>query len=192
MITNEQIKHLLTGCRNNNRSSQKELYLLLEDYAFRICYVFTKNSQSSKEIKNEAFLKLFKNIDKFEVTRLDDVLTALKGWFKKIIINTAIDYCKKDDSYSQQHTSLKDDSYNLPQSGETGIDKLSYKELIETIRLLPPAYNCVFNLFVLHGFTHEEISQQLNISVGTSKSNLSRARNILINLITKKQQYNYV
>jgi RNA polymerase sigma-70 factor (ECF subfamily) len=81
---------------------------------------------------------------------------------------------------------LSEDTENIADKQETGIDVLSYKEIIEAIRQLSPAYRTVFNLFVIEGLTHEEISKHLGISVGSSKSNLSKARENLRKILTKK------
>ena len=191
VYNNKQIIHILEGCRRNDRKSQEELYTLLEGYAIKICIIYTKSYEEAEEIRNEAFLKLFKNIGKFEALPLVDVMASLKGWFKRILINTCIDHSRKKMAMADRFPILEDN--NIQVDAETIIDKLSYKELheglIEMIRQLSPAYRAVFNLFVLEEFTHEEISERLGISVGTSKSNLSRARDLLRKLILKKNSY---
>jgi RNA polymerase sigma-70 factor (ECF subfamily) len=85
--------------------------------------------------------------------------------------------------------SLNNDTENIADAGETGIDRLSYEEIVEAIRQLSPVYKTVFNLFVIEGLTHEEIAAQLEISVGASKSNLSKARNNLRKIISNQTQY---
>jgi RNA polymerase sigma-70 factor (ECF subfamily) len=134
---------------------------------------------------NEGFIKLFKNIHQFDETRQEDTLLSLKGWFKRILINTCIDHYRKTNSSVNGHV-LTHESETIADQGETGIDMLSYKEIIEAIRLLSPAYRAVFNLFVIEGHSHEEISQTLGISVGASKSNLSKARDNLRKLLQNK------
>ena len=124
---------------------------------------------------NEGFIKLFKNIHQFEESRHADVLASLKGWFKRILVNTCIDHYRKNASYINGQM-LSEDAENIADKQETGIDILSYKEIIEAIRQLSPAYRTVFNLFVIEGLTHEEIAEHLGISIGSSKSNLSKAR----------------
>ena len=104
------------------------------------------------------------------------------------MVNTCIDHLRR--------THLKLVSQEISEEGETfadnqetGIDKLMYQEIIEAITKLTPVYRTVFNLFVIEGFTHEEISAQLNISVGASKSNLSKARHNLRKIITQQSEY---
>jgi RNA polymerase sigma factor (sigma-70 family) len=183
---------LIEGCRSNDRASQKELYNMLRDYAVKICYRYQNNLEQVEEIMNEGFIKLFKSIHQFEESRHADVLASLKGWFKRILVNTCIDHYRKNASYVHGQV-LSEDVENIADRQETGIDVLSYKEIIEAIRQLSPAYRTVFNLFVIEGLTHEEIAKHLGISVGSSKSNLSKARENLRKILTKKtDQKEYV
>ncbi len=161
---------------------------MLKDYAMKICYRYQNNLEQVEEIMNEGFIKLFKSIHQFEESRHADILASLKGWFKRILVNTCIDYYRKNAS-SINGQMLSEDTENIADKQETGIDRLSYKEIIEAIRLLSPAYRTVFNLFVIEGLTHEEISNQLGISIGSSKSNLSKARENLRKILTKKTDH---
>jgi RNA polymerase sigma factor (sigma-70 family) len=151
----------------------------------KICYRYTNAMEECEEIVNEGFVKLFKNIHQFDETRQEDTLLSLKGWFKRILINTCIDHYRKTNSSVNGHV-LTHESETIADQGESGIDMLSYKEIIESIRMLSPAYRAVFNLFVIEGLSHEEISQTLGISVGASKSNLSKARDNLRKLLQNK------
>jgi RNA polymerase sigma-70 factor (ECF subfamily) len=185
---NKQISAVLSGCRNNDRSSQKELYQLLKGYAMKICYRYQQHTEQVEEIVNEGFTKLFKNIHQFDENRHQDISIALKGWFKRILINTCIDYYRKNASYINGQV-LSEETEKIADRTENGLDMLSYKEIIEAIRELSPAYRTVFNLFVIEGMTHEEIGNQLGISVGASKSNLSKARENLRKILTKKTEH---
>ena len=188
MTDNYHITTLLDGCRQNNRSSQKVLYLLLHEYAMKICYRYTNRLEEAQELMNEGFVKLFKHIAQFDENRYPDVLTSLKGWFKRILINTCIDHYRKNNSTLNGHY-ISAENENIADNSESGLDKLSYKEIIESIRQLSPTYRTVFNLFVIEGLTHEEIANHLGISIGTSKSNLSKARENLKKILLKKTEY---
>lgn len=180
---------LITGCLANDRNSQKEFYYLLRGFALKICYRYTNAQEESEEIMNEGFIKLFKNIHQFDQHRQPDILLSLKGWFKRILVNTCIDHYRKNHAAVNGHV-LTHESETIPDKSETGIDVLSYKEIIEAVRSLSPAYRTVFNLFVIEGMSHEEISKQLGISVGASKSNLSKARDNLRKLLVNKNHFN--
>lgn len=169
---------LVEGCKKNDRNSQGSLYHWLYGYAMKICYRYTNHLHESEELTNESFVKLFKNIQYFEINRQPNGEALLKAWFKRIVINTCIDHLRKNHSMLNGH-SLTSENELLTSSQETGFNKLSYKEIIEAIRMLTPVYRTVFNLFVIEGLTHEEIANHLGISVGASKSNLSKARHNL-------------
>ena len=151
----------------------------------KICYRYTNAMEECEEIANEGFVKLFKNIHQFDETRQEDTLLSLKGWFKRILVNTCIDHYRKHQSSVNGHT-LTHESESIPDHSESGIDILSYKEIIEAIRLLSPAYRAVFNLFVIEGYTHAEIALELGMTESTSKSQLSRAKKILQHIIQQQ------
>ena len=132
---------------------------MLRDYAMKICYRYQNNVEQVEEIVKEGFMKLFKNIHQFEEGRHTDTLASMKGWFKRILVNTCIDHYRKNAS-SIHGQMLSEDTENIADRQETGLDVLSYKEIIETIRQLSPAYRTVFNMFVIEGLTHEEIAGQ--------------------------------
>ena len=184
-----QILTLIDGCCKNDRNSQGTLYHWLYGYAMKICYRYTNHQHEAEELTNESFVKLFKNIHLFDISRQLNTEALFKGWFKRIIINTCIDYLRKHHSMLNGHA-LSTDSESIADAQETAVDKLSYEEIIEAIKQLTPVYRTVFNLFVIEGMSHEEISTQLSISVGASKSNLSKARHNLRKIILQQTQYN--
>jgi len=183
-----QILTLVDGCTKNDRNSQRELYHWLYGYAMKICYRYTNHQHEAEELTNESFVKLYKNIHLFDASRQSNAEALFKAWFKRIIINTCIDYLRKHHTIVNGHQ-LSADNEKLADPQETGIDKLAYEEIIEAIRKLSPVYRTVFNLFVIEGLTHEEIATQLNISVGASKSNLSKARTNLRKIILQQTAY---
>jgi RNA polymerase sigma factor (sigma-70 family) len=183
-----QISAIIAGCRINDRVSQRELYELLKDYALKICYRYQDHNEEAEEIMNEGFIKLFKNIGQFDEARHANVEIALKGWFKRILINTCIDHYRKNASRLGSRVLTKE-TENIAGHAENGLDVMSYKEIIEAIRHLSNAYRTVFNLFVIEGMSHDEIAAQLGISVGASKSNLSKARENLRKILLKKTDH---
>jgi RNA polymerase sigma factor (sigma-70 family) len=118
-------------------------------------------------VLNEGFLKVFTRLAQYDPTK------SLKGWIRRILINTALDAHRKQQRY-YCHRGLE--GVQQQQVDPSALDQLSYQEIIATIQTLSPAYRAVFTLFVFDGFTHEEIAASLCISIGTSKSNLFRAR----------------
>lgn len=130
---------------------------------------------------NDGFLKVFTKL------RLYDRTKSLKGWIRRIMINTAIDLYRHESRFAMHSDQLE--SAQEVSTQEVTISSLAYKEIITQIQALTPAYRTVFNLYVIDGYTHEEIADKLNISVGTSKSNLFRAKAILQKRLVKMNQY---
>lgn len=166
---------LINGCIQNNRDAQQNLYTLLAGFAMSVCERYAGTQQEAEELAQEGFVKLFRHIHRFDPGRQQPPLSALKGWFKRILVNTCIDQFRKKRHDTMAH--LAPGMMDVPELNRaTPVDTLSYKELVAAIRLLSPVYRQVFNLFVMEGLSHEEIARELGISVGTSKSNLSKAR----------------
>ena len=183
-----QISNLISGCCKNDRNSQRDLYHWLFDYAMKVCYRYVNRTEDAEELTSESFIKLYKNIQQFDMNRSGETEALFKGWFKRIVVNTCIDHLRRTHLHlvSQE---INEEGEIFAAVQETGIDKLMYTEIIEAIRKLTPVYRTVLNLFVIEGYTHEEIASQLNISVGASKSNLSKARHNLRKIITKQTDY---
>lgn len=161
------------------------LYQWLFDYALKISYRYMHQQEEAEEMVHEAFIKLFKNINRFEPNREGDTEALLKGWFKRIIVNTCIDQLRKmqlNIISMDQHPEQE----GFADHQESGLDKLAYDEIIDAIRQLTPVYRTVFNLFVIEGLSHDEIAKALQISVGASKSNLSKAKSNLRKIINER------
>lgn len=143
-----------------------------------ICLRYSRSRDEAIEILNDGFIKILSKIDKYSPG------LSFKGWLRKVMINTAIDYFRRNEKHYQ---SLDISHVQYESSAETVFDKLGEQDIIAAIQLLPPSYRMVFNLYVIEGFKHEEIANQLNISVGTTKSNLAIARNKLKRILITEQ-----
>lgn len=171
---------ILNGCLKNDRKSQEILYREYYGYAMSICLRYAANRDEAVEILNESFMKVFINLHQFKPEK------TFIGWFRKILINTAINHLKKHqiDKLLVGLESNMDwviNEYN-------GLDQLSFQEMIALVQKLTPVYRTVFNLYVIEGYNHKEIGKLLHISENTSKSNLSRARANLRNLLIKNNE----
>ena len=174
LLNRPDLLHIIQGCVKANRDSQKLFYQLYYGYSMGICMRYCTNPDDVAEITNDGFLKIFRALDSFN-PKYSDIEASLKGWIKRIIINTAIDHLRKS---NQRFLTVEifDNEFNLTDETETSIDRMTYKEILAVVQCLSPVYRTVFNLFVIDGYKHEEIAQHLKISVGASKSNLSKAR----------------
>jgi len=174
LLSAEELSLHIENCALNNRESQKKIYTSFYGYAMAVCDRYTNNQDDALEILNDGFLKIFKEIYRYKPA-YSDVISSFKGWLRKIMVYTAIDHFRKNQKYAFT-AELDNGIIQVSAQTETALDRLSYEEIIRSVQKLTPGYRTVFNLFIIEGFTHEEISQKLGISTGTSKSNLAKAR----------------
>lgn len=174
MFSAEELIVHIRGCCLNDRNSQKKIFSSFYGYAMSVCSRYTNKQEDAAEIINDGFLKVFKEIHRFTPT-YTDVASSFKGWLRKIMIYTAIDHNRKFSKY-EVTAAYGATTIEIPGVEETALDKISYDEIIKAIRNLSPAYRTVLNLYVIEGFSHNEIAEKLGIAVGTSKSNLSKAK----------------
>ena len=184
LLTAEELNLQIRGCALNQRESQKKMYNSFYGYAMSICDRYTSREEDASEILNDGFLKVFKEIHHFKPSYAD-VVSSFKGWLRKIMVYTAIDHFRKNQKH-QNVTELDAAIIHLPVDDETALAKISCDEIIGYIQDLSPGYRTVLNLFIVEGYSHEEISGKLGISVGTSKSNLAKARKQLQKILFRQ------
>ena len=174
MLSAEELSIYIRGCALNERASQKKIYNSFYGYAMAICDCYANNEDDAIEILNDGFLKIFKEIHRYKPAYANEI-NSFKGWLRKIMVYTAIDHFRKNKKHHV--VGELDVAVTQPSAHEiSGLDKVSYDEIIRFIQRLSPAYRTVLSLFIIEGFSHEEIAATLHISIGASKSNLARAR----------------
>ena len=186
LLSADELTYHVGACASNSRESQRVIYSSFYGYAMAICDRYANRQEDAVEILNDGFLKVFREIHHYQPA-YSDVVSSFKGWLRKIMVYTAIDHYRKNHKH-QMVTELDTVVYQLASISETALDKLSYDEIIRAVQELSPGYRTVFNLFVIEGLSHEEIAGRLEISTGTSKSNLSKARRQLQKILFKKYQ----
>jgi len=165
---------ILFGCLQLNRESQNELYKLYRPYGMSICLRYSENERQAKSVLNEGFMKVFQSLNIY------DSNFPFKPWFRKIMINTALNDIKKSKKLRFE-TDLSE-AEHLPVN-ENILTQISYRETLELVNNLSLAYRTVFNLYVIDGYTHPEIADILDIRPSTSRANLNRAKKRLQKLI---------
>ena len=169
--------NIIKACLKGDRAAQKRFYQIFSDKMYGVCFRYTNNEDEAKDILQDGFIKVFLNLNKFNNKG------SLEGWIRRIIVNTALERFR-DKNYL--FAVSMDSGY---EAGEKEYDhiisELSAKDLLKLIHELTPQYRTVFNLYAIEGYSHKEISEKLNIKEGTSKSNLSRAREILKEKVRK-------
>lgn len=174
---------ILKGCRKNDRGSQRLLYERYYGYAMSICLRYADNREEASVILNDGFMKILTSIKQFDLSR------PLKPWLRKVLVNTAINHFK----VKQRQIQLEEfERAEFEAETESIISGISYQEIIEMLQKLPPAYRTVFNLYAIEGYKHEEIATMLGITVGTSKSNLHKAKESLKKILNDFFQTEYV
>lgn len=186
MLSAEELSLHIERCAENNRESQKKIYGSFYGYAMAICDRYTNNQDDAVEILNDGFLKIFREVHRYKPAYAD-VVSSFKGWMRKIMVYTAIDHFRKNQKH-QFTTDIDNGIIQVSSGGEDALDRISYDEIIRSIQDLTPGYRTVLNLFIIEGFTHEEISDKLGISIGTSKSNLAKARRQLQKILFRQNQ----
>jgi len=158
-------KELIETCLKDNPIAQKMLYDTYSSVLFGICLRYSKNEEEAQDILQDSFIKIFTKLDTYQFTG------SFEGWLKRIVTNTSIEYYRK--KISMEH--IEEIGFNpyLAVDSDRGLE---VEELLKMIQELPEGYRMVFNMYAIDGYTHSEIATKLNISEGTSKSQLSRAR----------------
>lgn len=179
--TDQDLPIILAGCLKKQRASQHELYKLYYGYGMSVAIRYLEEESEALTVVNDAFLKVFKNIKQFDEAK------PFKPWFRRIIVNTAINRIKKQAKYRKE-TGM--DEVNDIADREEILSQINYQELVALVQSLTASYRSVFNMYVIDGFRHDEIAKTLGISVSTSKSNLVRARRKLRDLLEQKIEIN--
>lgn len=188
MQDEKSIFNIVQGCINAKRDSQKAFYQFFYGFAMGICMRYCNTENDAVEVMNDGLLKIYRELHHFQ-PRYSNYEASLKGWMKSILVNTAIDHFRKNNR-NVFTTDLNEQVTEFTGYEDSAVDKMSYKELIAIVQQLSPIYRTVFNLFVIEGYKHEEIAKQLNITAGTSKSNLAKARANIQKMI-KEASINY-
>lgn len=161
-----------------DRKAQLMLYEQFADAMMAVCYRYTKSRQDAEDVLQEGFVKVFTRMHQFKFDG------ELAGWIRRIMVNTAINYLKKNSKY-QSEMAFTDDVMHPVSTDEPQV-RMNAKELALLIRQLPTGYQTIFNMYAVEGFSHGEIAEMMGINEGTSRSQYSRARSLLITWMNKE------
>ncbi len=173
---------LLEGCKLGQRKAQERLYAALSSKMLGVCMRYAKDRFEAEDMLQTGFVKVFQKVCEFRGEG------SFEGWIRRIMVNTAIEIYRKN----QRMLNVVDidEAYDAPQS-TFDMNGLETKDLLALIQQLAVGYRLVFNMYIIEGFTHKEIAEQLGISEGASKSQLSRARAILKEKVMKMEGVRY-
>lgn len=166
----KKLKDLIDNCIEGKRKAQYEFYQMYAGRMMAVCSRYAQNQSETEDILQDGFVKVFGNLHKFQP------FGSFDGWVRRIFVNTAIEY------YRQRRKFLVNDieieNYEFEYSDNI-LDQLAAEDILNLIKEMPDGYRMVFNMYAIEGYAHKEISQELGISIGTSKSQYSRARTYL-------------
>lgn len=181
---NEQdLRSILDACKLGDSQAQRCLIRQFAGYAKSVSVRYAASFEEAEEIVNDGFLKVFLNLNNYDHNQ------PFKAWFRKVVINTAIDYYRKNLKWQTQTDSL--DDLEVADWSNDVLSEISSQEILHLVQRLPPAYRMAFTLFVIDGYSHREIASMLNIQEGTSKSNLRDARHKLQTMIKLNHPHLY-
>jgi RNA polymerase sigma-70 factor (ECF subfamily) len=188
MLLDASEQELIKGCLNGVPAFQRMLYKRYAGKMMMVCLRYANSREEAEDVLQEGFITVFEKLSQFKMQG------SLEGWVRRIMVNRSIEHYRK---VTRIYPVLDiDDVEDMFVSSEDIHSNLATKDLLNMIQDLPPMYKMVFNLYVFEGMSHKEISAQLGIAEGTSKSNLSDARTLLKKKIThsmtvaKKNEYN--
>jgi len=172
-------EELIEACLKGKTTAQRMLFEKYSPKLYAVCMRYANNEDEAKDILQDGFIKIFNKLSLYKSEG------SFEGWMRRVVVNTALDAIRKNKKLQSQ-VDLDDVSYSLT-TNETVLDQLAANDLLEILQTLPLGYKTVFNLYVIEGYSHKEIAEELNITVSTSKSQFSRAKGILRKIIEKQK-----
>ena len=169
---------LLQGCLKNNAVAQRELYERYSPKMMAVCYRYAHSREDAEDMLQEGFIKVFSQIHSFENRG------AFEGWIRRIIVHTCINILKKNKKFSESVDLIHASSLQVREENIPSI--IQAKQVIECIRVLPIGYRTVLNLYAIEGYSHKEIAGMLDIEESTSRSQYTRAKAMLEDVLIKK------
>jgi len=181
ILLNNSEQELIAACKAGKRVAQKRIYELFAGKMLNVCRRYAKNDEQARDFMHDGFIKVFLNVHKFREE------SSLETWITRIMINNSISAIKKEVrkgiKISLDYVKVKDDDVKEFELLEK--QPITAKQVFEKLKELPLGYRTVLSLYVLDGFTHKEIAEQLGISEGTSKSQLAKAKRLLAKILTE-------
>ncbi|MFM7645581.1 MAG: RNA polymerase sigma factor [Sphingomonadales bacterium] len=170
---------IIKGCIKNQAKAQRELYLQYSPKMLAVCYRYAHNREDAEDMLQEGFIKVFTQIERFESRG------SFEGWIRKIMVHTCINILKKNKKFNESVDLIHAHSVALKEDSIPAM--VQVKQIVECIRLLPTGYRTVLNLFAIEGYSHREIAQLLDIEESTSRSQFTRAKAMLEELLIRKR-----
>ncbi len=170
---------LLKGCLNNDATAQRELYNKYSSKMLAVCYRYAHNREDAEDMLQEGFIKVFLQVHTFENRG------AFEGWIRRIVVHTCINILKKNKKFNESVDIIHATSIQVREESVSAI--IQAKQVVECIRMLPIGYRTVLNLYAVEGYSHREIAGMLDIEESTSRSQYTRAKAMLEDILIRKR-----
>ena len=170
---------IIAGCLNKNAVAQRELYNRYSPKMLSVCYRFSQSREDAEDMLQEGFIKVFLQVHTFENRG------AFEGWIRRIIVHTCINILKKNKKFNESVDIIHANGLQIREDTVPAI--IQAKQVVECIRMLPIGYRTVLNLYAVEGFSHREIAGLLDIEESTSRSQYTRAKAMLEDILIKKR-----
>ena len=170
---------ILSGCLKNQAAAQRELYNRYSPKMLAVCYRFAHNREDAEDMLQEGFIKVFSQIHTFQNKG------AFEGWIRRIVVHTCINNLKKNKRFNENIDILHAGSVQIREESIPAI--VQAKQIVDCIRILPVGYRTVLNLYAIEGYSHKEIAGMLDIEESTSRSQYTRAKQMLEDILIKKK-----
>jgi RNA polymerase sigma-70 factor (ECF subfamily) len=169
---------ILSGCLQNDAGAQRELYTRYSPKMLSVCYRFAHNREDAEDMLQEGFIKVFSQVHTFQNKG------AFEGWVRRIMVHTCINHLKKNKKFNESVDIIYANGVQVREESVPSI--VQAKQIVECIRLLPLGYRTVLNLYAIEGYTHKEISTMLDVEESTSRSQYTRAKQMLEDILIRK------
>ncbi len=173
---------ILSGCLQNDGVAQRELYSKYSPKMLSVCYRFAHNREDAEDMLQEGFIKVFSQIHTFQNKG------AFEGWVRRIIVHTCINHLKKNKKFNESVDIIHATGIQIREDSVPSI--VQAKQIVECIRILPLGYRTVLNLYAIEGYSHKEIAEMLDVEESTSRSQYTRAKQMLEDILIKKNIIN--
>jgi len=183
----ENLCQIIEGCIHKESVYQRLLYDRYRGFASKVVFRYIYRYERATDVVTDGFVKAFLDFDHFELRESDDPEKRLMGWLKRIMINCAIDELRRG-SMLPEIGGIPEDVWEITHKSDNADQLILYKDLISIIKELPANYRVVFNLVILDGYSHSQVAEMMHIPVSTSRSNLSRAKVLLQNMIKNMEE----
>jgi len=169
---------ILQGCLKNHAAAQRELYQRYSPKMLAVCFRFAHNREDAEDMLQDGFIKVFLQMHTFQSKG------AFEGWIRRIMVHTCINHLKKNKRFNESVDLIQASSAQVREESIPSI--VQAKQIVDCIRLLPIGYRTVLNLYAIEGYSHKEISEMLDIEESTSRSQYTRARQMLEDILIRR------